>query len=40
MIGAEIKNIMSAYGITVDVRHLVLLSDVMTFKGEVLGITR
>jgi DNA-directed RNA polymerase III subunit RPC1 len=40
MIGQEIKNIMSAYGITVDVRHLVLLSDVMTFKGEVLGITR
>lgn len=40
MISSEIKYIMSAYGITVDRRHLMLLSDVMTFKGEVLGITR
>ena len=40
MIASEIKYIMSAYGITVDRRHLLLLSDVMTFKGEVLGITR
>ena len=31
---------MTAYGITVDRRHLTLLSDVMTFKGEILGITR
>jgi DNA-directed RNA polymerase III subunit RPC1 len=37
MISSEI---MTAYGITVDRRHLMLLSDVMTFKGEVLGITR
>jgi DNA-directed RNA polymerase III subunit RPC1 len=36
----EIKYIMSQYGIVVDVRHLMLLSDVMTFRGEVLGITR
>jgi DNA-directed RNA polymerase III subunit RPC1 len=27
-------------GIGIDRRHLLLLSDVMTFKGEVLGITR
>jgi DNA-directed RNA polymerase III subunit RPC1 len=40
MISNEIKYIMTAYGITVDRRHLLLLSDVMTFKGEVLGITR
>lgn len=39
-ISAEIENIMSAYGIGIDPRHLLLLSDVMTFKGEVLGITR
>jgi DNA-directed RNA polymerase III subunit RPC1 len=40
VIASEIKYIMQAYGITVDRRHLMLLSDVMTFKGEVLGITR
>ena len=40
MIASEIKYIITAYGITVDRRHLMLLSDVMTFKGEVLGITR
>lgn len=39
-ISAEILNIMNAYGIGIDARHLLLLSDVMTFKGEVLGITR
>ena len=40
MISAEISFIMSAYGIAIDRRHLMLLSDIMTFKGEVLGITR
>jgi len=40
MIQSEISYIMSAYGIDIDKRHLMLLSDVMTFKGEVLGITR
>ena len=40
MIASEIGYIMSAYGITVDRRHLMLLSDVMSFKGEILGITR
>lgn len=39
-ISAEIFNIMNAYGIGIDHRHLLLLSDVMTFKGQVLGITR
>jgi DNA-directed RNA polymerase III subunit RPC1 len=36
----EISFIMKQYGIGIDPRHLLLLSDVMTFKGEVLGITR
>ena len=40
VIGAEIEDIMKAYGIRIDTRHRMLLSDVMTFKGEVLGITR
>lgn len=40
MISNEIGYIMRAYGITVDRRHLLLLSDVMSFKGEILGITR
>lgn len=39
-ISDEISYIMNAYGIGIDSRHLLLLSDVMTFKGEVLGITR
>ena len=39
-ISAEISYIMNAYGIGIDSRHMLLLSDVMTFKGEVLGITR
>jgi len=39
-ISSEISYIMSAYGIGIDARHLLLLSDIMTFKGEVLGITR
>jgi DNA-directed RNA polymerase III subunit RPC1 len=39
-ISSEISYIMNAYGIGIDPRHLLLLSDVMTFKGDVLGITR
>jgi len=39
-ITTEIFYIMNAYGIGIDSRHLLLLSDVMTFKGGVLGITR
>ncbi|RLO10984.1 hypothetical protein DYB28_004359 [Aphanomyces astaci] len=40
LIASEVSYIMSAYGIGIDRRHLMLLSDIMTFKGEVLGITR
>jgi DNA-directed RNA polymerase III subunit RPC1 len=40
VIGMEIDMIMTSYGIKIDTRHRMLLSDVMTFKGEVLGITR
>ncbi|GAB9475396.1 DNA-directed RNA polymerase iii largest subunit [Globisporangium polare] len=40
LISSEVSYIMSAYGIGIDRRHLMLLSDIMTFKGEVLGITR
>ena len=36
----EIEYILKQYGIGVDSRHLMLLAEVMTFKGEVLGITR
>ncbi|KAK9456872.1 hypothetical protein V1511DRAFT_509555 [Dipodascopsis uninucleata] len=36
----EIAETMSQYGMNVDPRHIQLLGDVMTFKGEVLGITR
>jgi hypothetical protein len=31
----EIKKILESYGIGVDSRHLMLLAEVMTFKGEV-----
>lgn len=40
LIANEVSFIMNAYGISLDRRHLTLLSDIMTFKGEVLGITR
>ncbi|KAI9205133.1 uncharacterized protein BJ171DRAFT_441903 [Polychytrium aggregatum] len=36
----EIMFTMSSHGMTIDPRHVMLLSDLMTFKGEVLGITR
>ena len=36
----EIDYTMSNYGMSVDPRHIQLLGDVMTYKGEVLGITR
>ncbi len=36
----EINYTMSGHGIKIDPRHLMLLSDMMCFKGEVLGITR
>ncbi|EEB09711.1 DNA-directed RNA polymerase III complex large subunit Rpc1 [Schizosaccharomyces japonicus yFS275] len=36
----EIDSTMRNHGLTVDPRHIMLLGDVMTCKGEVLGITR
>lgn len=39
-IKSEIKYMMDVYGVGIDYRHLLLLSDVMTFKGNVLGFTR
>ncbi|KAJ3055717.1 hypothetical protein HK097_009602 [Rhizophlyctis rosea] len=36
----EIQYTMSSHGMTIDRRHVMLLADLMTFKGEVLGITR
>lgn len=30
----------SGYGLDIDKRHLILLADVMTYRGQVLGITR
>ncbi|XP_025987632.1 DNA-directed RNA polymerase III subunit RPC1 isoform X2 [Solenopsis invicta] len=36
----EIKSVMENHGISIDHRHLMLLADLMTSRGEVLGITR
>ncbi|KAF8516014.1 hypothetical protein BU17DRAFT_76736 [Hysterangium stoloniferum] len=36
----EIQYIMQEHGMSIDPRHVMLLGDVMTYKGEVLGITR
>eukprot|EP00744_Colponema_vietnamica_P003968 GILI01006003.1.p1 GENE.GILI01006003.1~~GILI01006003.1.p1 ORF type:complete len:1223 (+),score=408.56 GILI01006003.1:351-3671(+) len=36
----EIKYTMESHGMSIDDRHMYLLSDTMTYKGEVLGITR
>jgi len=36
----EIQDVMGNHGMDIDVRHVALLADVMTFRGEVLGITR
>lgn len=37
---SEIMNTMQNHGISIDNRHLMLLADLMTYRGEVLGITR
>ncbi|KAJ1653024.1 DNA-directed RNA polymerase III subunit C1 (rpo31) [Dispira simplex] len=37
---SQIEEITGKYGITIDRRHLWLLADIMTFKGEVLGVNR
>lgn len=36
----EIVYTMTSHGMSIDVRHVMLLADLMTYKGEVLGITR
>lgn len=36
----EIQYTMSKHGMTIDPRHVMLLGDCMTYKGEILGITR
>ncbi|KAI9305749.1 hypothetical protein BJ944DRAFT_161146 [Cunninghamella echinulata] len=37
---AQIQETMESHGMTIDHRHVLLLGDLMTSKGEVLGITR
>ena len=32
--------VMTNHGLSVDIRHLMQVADIMTFKGQVLGITR
>lgn len=36
----EVSGVMKSHGMNVDPRHIMLLGDVMTYKGEILGITR
>lgn len=36
----EVNKTMAGHGISINIRHLMLLADTMTFKGAVLGITR
>ncbi|GLJ49756.1 hypothetical protein SUGI_1056440 [Cryptomeria japonica] len=36
----QIEYTMKSHGMSIDIRHMMHLADVMTFKGEVLGITR
>jgi DNA-directed RNA polymerase III subunit RPC1 len=36
----EILDTMGSHGMTIDRRHVMLLADLMSFKGEILGITR
>ncbi|WAQ96885.1 RPC1-like protein [Mya arenaria] len=36
----EINYTMSSHGMSIDIRHVMLLADLMTYKGEVLGVTR
>lgn len=36
----EIQYTMKSHGMNIDQRHMMLLADLMTYKGEVLGITR
>eukprot|EP00794_Sanderia_malayensis_P012253 gene12253-13515_t len=36
----EVTYTMKSHGMSIDSRHVMLLADLMTYKGEVLGITR
>ncbi|GAB2216425.1 hypothetical protein Droror1_Dr00024198 [Drosera rotundifolia] len=36
----EIRQVMDSHGMDIDIRHMMLLADLMTFKGEVLAMTR
>ncbi|GMH28406.1 hypothetical protein Nepgr_030249 [Nepenthes gracilis] len=36
----EIRKVMRSHSMEIDIRHMMLLADLMTFKGEVLAITR
>lgn len=36
----EIKSVMENHAISIDPRHLMLVADLMTSRGEVFGITR
>jgi DNA-directed RNA polymerase III subunit RPC1 len=36
----EIQYTMKSHGMNIDSRHMMLLADLMTYKGEILGITR
>ncbi|KNA22334.1 hypothetical protein SOVF_034890 [Spinacia oleracea] len=36
----EINKVMQSHSMDIDIRHMMLLADVMTFKGEVLAVTR
>ncbi len=36
----EVAYVYGQYGITIDVRHLMLLAEIMTYRGQILGITR
>mmetsp|Transcript_27013 Transcript_27013/g.65619 ORF Transcript_27013/g.65619 Transcript_27013/m.65619 type:complete len:239 (+) Transcript_27013:150-866(+) len=37
---SEIQYTMASHGMSIDTRHVMLLADVMSFRGEILGITR
>ncbi|KAJ3391532.1 hypothetical protein HDU92_008981 [Lobulomyces angularis] len=37
---SEIIHTMESHGMTIDRRHVMLMADLMSFKGEILGITR
>ncbi len=36
----EIKEVMRSHGITVDIRHIALLAEVMTYKGNFLSLSQ